>query len=273
MKIHHFSDIHLEMNSYPGFLRKMPGGDVLIMNGDIHCARFFKEGANDSQARGAKKCMLKMAKEVFPKYDKVYHIMGNHEHYGYNILDSVNTFRKFYEANNIPVEILDDNLIILNDDYCLIGGTLWTDFNRNNPNDKFLVQNSMNDFKIIYTQDKAKHQSIFTPDEAIVLFDNTVNFIKLSLLNFPDKKFIVATHHAPSFTSEGRRISGISAGYCSNLDDFILDNSQIEYWIHGHTHTPVEYDIGNCKIRTAMFGYEYYEPHLKNNFKLGEFDI
>ena len=64
----------------------------------------------------------------------------------------------------------------------------------------------------------------------------------------------------------------MNGAYSSDLNDFILDNPQIKYWTHGHTHEPFDYMIGNTRVLANPRGYINYEDRA-DNFKLKTVEI
>lgn len=269
--IHHFSDVHFEINGYDlKFLRNMPGGDVLIMNGDIHCAKYFKENANDATARSAKRGMLRLGEKLFSQYKKVIHVMGNHEHYGGVIEDSASIFREFYKSQRFYNVHVLENDVIEHNDIVFVCATLWTDCNKRNPLDMYNVNKGMNDYYTILSVEDFRQIQI---EDTIKIHEHSRDFIFDTVAKYKDKTVIVATHHAPSRKSEPNRSTAISAGYYSDLDELIYMNPQIKFWIHGHTHNNVFYNIGETKVTTAMYGYEFYERTKETPFLLGSITI
>ena len=75
------------------------------------------------------------------------------------------------------------------------------------------------------------------------------------------KHKIVVTHHCPTMRFVDPRFitSNVNSAFCINLDKFI-ENSDIEYWIFGHTH----YNggsgtyIGNTLLLCNQLGYTKY---------------
>lgn len=59
------------------------------------------------------------------------------------------------------------------------------------------------------------------------------------------KKKIVVTHHVPSFQMQNPEFDGslASGAFIVELEDFIR-NSDIDYWIYGHSHYNVDVQIG-----------------------------
>ena len=74
----------------------------------------------------------------------------------------------------------------------------------------------------------------------------------------PDKKFIVMTHHSPSMKSVHPKFGVDALNYAfsnTRLEDFIMDNPNIKYWVHGHTHDSHDYMIGECRVVCNPRGY------------------
>lgn len=254
MIIHHASDLHYELNGATTALDGLPGGDLLVLNGDIHCARFFAEKRTDAESRGAKKMMRTRVLPLLSRYDEVIHIMGNHEHYGYDYRISVETFQDFYEREGCKNVVVTDALSREVGGIPMVFTTLWSDLDAANPVDRYHIERGMNDYRVIKGM---------TPEVSTAMHRTMAEFV------FDSKPLLVFSHHAPSFESETRyRGSTLSAAYCTELSSRILD-TDIEYWVHGHTHSNTSYDIGKCKVRTAMYGY-YTERSRDEKYRWGE---
>lgn len=85
----------------------------------------------------------------------------------------------------------------------------------------------------------------------------TQNKISVDFLNAKvHKDSIVITHHMPSGKStppqyEGSRINDF---YMCNMEDLIV-RKQPQLWLHGHTHTACDYNIGNTRVVCNPYGY------------------
>ncbi len=81
-------------------------------------------------------------------------------------------------------------------------------------------------------------------------------WLEQSLLESTAAKNIVITHHAPSLQSIPKQYQNdpVTATYASNLESFILEHQPL-YCIHGHIHTPIQYNIGNTQIVCNPNGY------------------
>jgi hypothetical protein len=114
----------------------------------------------------------------------------------------------------------------------------------------------------------------FTPEESVVEHEKTLAALVKELGQYPESEFLMMGHHCPSFQSIHPRYRGdwMNYAYSSNLDQFILDHTQIKHWVHGHTHTPFDYMIGECRVMCNPRGYTRYEhvppenPEFNPNF-------
>ena len=245
MKISLVSDLHLDFASV-----QLPGGEVLILAGDICEYRSFKKELPS---------VVNFFKNECPKYEQVFMVMGNHEHYRYRL-------DKTYES---LVELLPTNVRLLENetvDYrgvVFMGATLWTDLDRNSPIATIALKHGMNDYRAIenYYSDTGFYHKL-TPEYTYRLHNNTLDYFRSSLAEHQARPVVVITHHAPSYQSIHERYlgDGMNAGYASNLDEFILDHPQIKYWLHGHTHTAFDYQVGSTRVLCNPRGYYPHEP-------------
>lgn len=63
----------------------------------------------------------------------------------------------------------------------------------------------------------------------------------------------------PKFTD-----SKANGAFTVELEDYI-QNSDIEYWIYGHSHYNVDMKIGNTQCVTNQLGYVFHNEHLTFN--------
>lgn len=122
-------------------------------------------------------------------------------------------------------------------------GTLWTDFNNGDPLTEMAVFNGLNDSFWI------KNYSV----ENI----KKINQIQREMI-FDIQPEIVVTHHAPSRQSVAERYKmdyHMNGGFVNNYDNLIVD-SKIKVWCHGHTHTRMDYMIGNTRVICNPLGYK-----------------
>jgi Icc-related predicted phosphoesterase len=270
MKINLVSDLHLDISGYC----ELPGGEVLILAGDICESRRIRRDHNSTKTLYPSGVPNKEypCSEFFrvecAKYDKVFMVMGNHEHYGGRLNKTYLELVEFLPSN---VTLLEDQV----EEYkgvMFMGATLWTDLNRGDPITAMHLKHSMSDYKAItqfYPAKSLYHK--LTPEHTAEIHHKTKEFFKMMLSEHRDKPFVVITHHAPSFSSVNEKYlhdTTMNGGYASDLSDLILDNENIKVWVHGHMHDPVSYYIGETRIVTNPRGYVGYEDtsHFDPNF-------
>lgn len=222
------SDIHLEFHRDHGisFMESLdPSGvDVLVLAGDITVLRDFY-WAQDTLS------------EFCALYKDVVYVQGNHEYYG----TSIGTADQHLNA----IELGLNNLHVLRDGQPkiiagqrFIGGTLWFGRDKNNR----IYGQQMNDFHIIEGFDPW----VYEQNDAILA----------GLQTHLQADDIVVTHHLPSQLSVHPKfkMSSLNRFFVCPQDQLILARKP-KMWIHGHSHTPVDYLIGPTRVYANPLGY------------------
>lgn len=263
IKISYVSDLHLEFRNFPD-LSKEVGGDILILAGDILTAASIRENRTDKDARSIKKYLAGPFKEFIDKYSEVFYICGNHEYYRSVYKNTAPEINKHLKALGLEKIDLWENNSKLIDGVLFIGATLWTDFNNRNPLVMNAIQSGMNDYEYIGARDEFDF-NYFNKNEPInitpeFIYDRHIEsrqYITDVLKWHRDTRTVVFTHMAPTYKSVNSQHCGnaLDHAYASDLSGLILDNPQIEYWIHGHTHETLSYDVGNTKVVANQRGY------------------
>ena len=280
MKVALASDIHLEFGSIS--LENTDGADVLILSGDICVAKDIlnrdDNGIFDRFSRS--NTIHTFFQECCARFPHVIYIMGNHEHYHGDYNDTVTTLRNRL-GYLVNLHILDKQMVQLGG-VSFIGGTLWTDMNKEDPSTLMTMTGMMNDFRCVENSGKSMRyfndsdgvtrgrKARFTPDDAVIDHKNMLEYIRMMVEGKFDQKFVVVGHHSPSRLSTHPKYQDdylMNGGYSSSLDEFILDHPQIKLWTHGHTHYKFDYMIGSTRVVCNPRGYINYEPEA-DNFKL-----
>jgi Icc-related predicted phosphoesterase len=285
MKIAICSDLHLEFSKLS---LENPGDvDVLILSGDICVIRDLMEhdpyGIVDF---GKSSRYHTFFQECSARFPHVIYIVGNHEHYHGDFKYTISDVKKRLEYLT-NLHILDKETYIV-DDVTFIGGTLWTDMNKEDPLTLHMITRMMNDFRCVDNSNREvtyktfddpdnpdkptfrTRVARFSPQDAVDDHKEMLEFIKTVVAEKHDKKFVVVGHHTPSHVSchpkykDDREMNG---GYHSDLSEFILDRPQIKLWTHGHTHELFDYMIGETRVVCNPRGYHGYEE-IADNFKL-----
>jgi predicted phosphodiesterase len=276
MKVALASDVHLEFG--PISLENTEGADVLILSGDICVAKDVMKRDDDGifDRFFRSNTIHTFFQECCQRFPHVVYVMGNHEHYhgDYNNTIAILRDRLGYLAN---LHILDKEMVQLGG-VSFIGGTLWTDMNKEDDITLLHMKGMMNDFRCVTNSknvtyfrdaDGNSHERVakFTPEEAVVDHKEMLEYIRLMVEGKFDQKFVVVGHHCPSKLSTKPQYEKdviMNGGYSSDLSEFILDHPQIKLWTHGHTHHKFDYMIGSTRIVCNPRGYIDYEPEAYN---------
>ena len=283
MKIAICSDLHLEFGTIS---LENPGDvDVLILSGDILVARDLMEYDPHGIVDFGKSARYHtFMQECSARFPHVIYIAGNHEHYHGDFKDTLPDLKKRF-AYLTNVHVLDREVFELND-VVFVGGTLWTDMNKEDPLTLHAMTRMMNDFRCVDNSnrevtfksfdDEGKpifktRAARFSPEDAVEEHKKMLDYIRIIYEQTPPwKQVVVVGHHTPSHTSchprykDDREMNG---GYHSDLSEFILDRPGIKLWTHGHTHEVFDYMIGSCRVVCNPRGYIGYEE-LADNFQL-----
>ena len=262
MRINIASDIHLEFG--PIEIKNTQAADVLILSGDICVAVAVAHKDDlDTKSRNTHDFFEMCSKE----YKNVIYIVGNHEHYNGDFSQTIpHLKRSFGYLDNL--HILDKETVTI-DDVTFIGGTLWTDMNKEDASTMISISGMMNDFikvangKLDNNSNKPFYRiNRLKPDDVVVDHKAMLEYIRIIIEGKYDQKFVVVGHHAPSKLSTNPRYKDeylMNGAYSSDLSEFILDYPQIKMWTHGHTHDTFDYLVGSTRVVCNPRGYVNYE--------------
>ena len=279
MKIAVCSDIHLEFGTIS--LENTEGANVLILGGDICVAKDLNK--RDEYAImdrfGRSEACHQFFQECCARFPHVIYIVGNHEHYHGDFRNTIKHLRDKL-GYLVNLHILDKQMVQLGG-VSFIGGTLWTDMNKEDPITLLHMTGMMNDFRCIMNSNRvvnfkdhegkfATRTAKFSPDDTVVDHKEMLEYIRIMIEGKFEQKFVVVGHHAPSKASTHPRYADeviMNGGYSSDLSEFIMDHPQIKLWTHGHTHEDFDYMIGSTRIVCNPRGYDAHEDRA-DNFKL-----
>lgn len=274
MRIDVCSDVHLEFGNWVPYNTLQ--ADVLVLSGDIMVAAdlsLFDEVSCELGTISDRSVMFhRFMQHCAEQYPHVVYVAGNHEHYHGDFAQTMKILKNCFEY--LPnVHILDNETFEL-DNYVFVGGTLWTDMNKQDPYTMYAIRKMMNDFITVKNsnnmvnfrdQEHKFHQrvSTFSPEDAVAEHLTMLQKIDEVYKSLPADKFmIVVGHHAPSplSTHEKYKDNGtMNGGYNSDLTEFILDRPKIKLWTHGHTHHEFDYMLGGTRVVCNPRGYVLYE--------------
>ena len=284
MKIAICSDIHLEFG--PITLENPGDVEVLILSGDICVAADFNEQDKLGIMTTARtERVYEFFQTCSQNFPHVVYVVGNHEHYHYDFKYTIETLKKRL-AQYPNIHLLDKEVFDIGD-YRFIGGTLWTDMNKEDPLTLHHIAGMMNDFRTVKNSNRevsfktydaegnftgfSTRTPKFSPEDAVEDHKKMLDYIKTVYVDTPPwVSVIVVGHHAPSKQSTHPRYADevlMNGGYSSDLIEFIQDRPGSKLWTHGHTHEDFDYMIGSCRIVCNPRGYINYEQRA-DHFKL-----
>lgn len=280
MKLQVVSDIHLEFGTIS--IENAGDTDVLILSGDICVVKDL--GARDTYnvmgEHHKSSVYHTFFQECCARFPYVIYVMGNHEHYHGDYATSIIELRE--KLGYLPNLIILDKEAFKIKDVLFVGGTLWTDMNKEDPVTLAHIKGVMNDYRIIVNSNEVvnfntpvyedgKHvgrefhtrPAMFTPEDSVKDHKQMLEVIRKAVASVsPDEKVVVVGHHSPSKLSTKPRYEKeviVNGAYSSDLSEFILDHPQIKLWTHGHTHHEFDYMIGSTRIFCNPRGYHLYE--------------
>ena len=249
MKLALVSDIHLshtfdhETVPYGGFER-LGREDVLIVAGDV-----------DDGITGINTHLQALHKVTRAT---IVAVMGNHDYFYHSLTPDTLKLARM----NLPgrVHLLENQTLELNG-LRILGCTLWTDADRGRLACNALA---MPDYSSITDEfgDLLEVQRMLAVNQA------SKDWLAAELAKPFAGKTVVLTHHAPSFQSQHPRYDGspLSCYFCCDME-YLIEQHQPAFWLHGHLHEPVDYVIGATRIVCNPRGYmgerpPFYAPQI-----------
>ncbi|MEH6498996.1 MAG: metallophosphoesterase [Pseudoalteromonas distincta] len=230
MRIHVLSDLH---NEFDPFIPEVTDVDVVILAGDI-----------DVKARG-----VAWAKSAFP--GRVLYICGNHEFYSGHLK---RTLEKMREEADERVQILDRDEVIVGG-VRFLGATMWTDFTATGSQSMASqsAQGGMNDFRQIRTDNFRR----IKPFDLIEQSEKTRQWLSTRLECPHEGPTVVVTHHAPSLRSlqDNPHAGGHMDAAYANSWEGLMGTDRVALWVHGHSHTAVDYEVAGTRVVCNPRGY------------------
>ena len=281
MKITLVSDLHIDVNQNPEYGFENKETDLLLIAGDT-----AGSAIKEIEFLQRLKCRTICIGGNHLGYDYLwdrqkYQLLGlNEDPRNGTKEDSIKTLTTYNFDN---VTYLENQSIDIGD-YIVYGGTCYSDFmlfgDKHKEDCMWTAQRWLNDFRYVYTyKKKEKEIRPVTPEDYIQW---NKQFMKglTKCIKESDKPIIVLSHFAPSVKSisgkylyQKDRLSspgtGLNAVYANNLEDFILNNPKIKYFLHGHVHDQHDYMIGDCRVISYPYGYFGREQTLEPKDYMG----
>ena len=266
MRILILSDLHLEFGN-PYSPPSPDLYDTVVLAGDIH-----RPGT-----RG-----IQWARDTFSGKPVVY-VPGNHEFYGQEMGAQLQAMRDAAAGSN--VHVLDCDRIAI-EGVLFLGAILWTDFaltivqqdgSRASDVGRALATARMrlNDFREISVRtrvpwSRGQRQDLtadfpLTPEDTLAMHAVARDWIDRQLHRQFAGPTVVVTHHAPAQGSVAQRYAGdwLTPAFVSELPSGMFGVAQL--WIHGHTHTALDYGQLGTRVVSNPRGYREQDSSFENH--------
>lgn len=248
----YFSDVHLEFFDNPqkiDLLNIKPYAPYLIIAGDI-----------DNICNQVQHKYERFLTRISPLFKYVFIISGNHEYYDnheyYKTIGEnqnqdkdidFDKWLKYIEDNIRIITKKFDNIIYLqnesfdipNTDIMIFGTTLWSKISKD---EEYKVSSTLSDYTYIPN---------FNVNKSTELFNQSINLLTTALEKNKDKRFIIISHHLPSYDliPTKYKYSSYNSAYANNIT--FINDEHIVAWVAGHTHCPME----SGKFHVNPIGY------------------
>ncbi|MBP5398223.1 MAG: metallophosphoesterase [Bacteroidales bacterium] len=245
MTLQYASDLHCEFPANRDWLLShglRPSADILVLAGDIEYLERSKKMGN---------AYFDWLNEHFRQ---VYIVPGNHEYY--SGIELSRTLSEFDHKVRDNVHYVNNKSIVVGDTE-LFFTTLWT---KVSPGFVADLQYGMMDTRYICY----KRYLLFAR-EYNEIHARCAKWLKEAVETSNAKHKVIVTHHCPTFNPayNGHPGSRLNCGFLIDMEEFIQNHPDIDYWIFGHTHyngsdkilADGGLTIGHTRLVTNQLGY------------------
>ncbi|OGT53922.1 MAG: hypothetical protein A3F17_02870 [Gammaproteobacteria bacterium RIFCSPHIGHO2_12_FULL_41_15] len=243
MKIAVHSDLHEDVypneESFLTVFDELPAVDVVILAGDCHRAADYIQFADKIRQRQQAQYAIIIA--------------GNHEFYHCELHQGIQLMRD--DAANNPHVFYLENDVLQIDGVDFIGATLWTNFEIFGADNKAAAIVEAGAVMLDYRRVRF-NDAMLVAEDTVSLFNHSYAWLHQQLQTPGADRRIVITHHAPSAKCLSPKYADLlsSAAFASDLEKDIMQ-SEINYWIYGHTHYSQQIDISETMLVSNARGY------------------
>ncbi|MEZ5775915.1 MAG: metallophosphoesterase [Hyphomicrobiaceae bacterium] len=256
MRCHYLSDLHLEAQD---FVRPLPGGDMLIIAGDLCQARALDPARQDLYSIEQRTRVMRFLDKARDRFRHVLLVAGNHEHYDGIFEDTVTMLR----AELAGVTVLDDEAVEIGG-VRFFGTTLWSGFEGGSQAVLDGVRKRMGEYFFVRTHagsalgENSGRPRRFQPEDALAAFRRATAALSAELATSFAGPTVVVSHHAPSRKGLNALFmgNGLDGAYASDLEPLIAGLADVPFWVHGHTHVARRYPIGETMVLSNALGFE-----------------
>lgn len=238
MRFQYFSDIHLEF--YNENFNKIGRIFISKLTKQQDRPRFLMLPGDIGHPKLPS--YKRFLETLSPMYEKIFVTTGNHEYYKTHLTDMSNIDSKCREiCESLPLKnviFLQNEVHHIDDLTAVYGGTFWTYVPVKNQ--RAVQFSGINDYRYIYE---------FYPEHSSALHKQAVQCLQDALDTFPEKKWIVMSHHMPSFDLidpkyRVDKYKHLNHAFASDIMQ--AHDPRIVAWVYGHTHSPFQKDKFYC---------------------------
>jgi predicted phosphodiesterase len=238
MRLRILSDLHCEFHHDEGkdfmSFQHDDDYDVIVIAGDLTLAtmasKTFMHIQNAAQGR------------------QIVYVLGNHEYYRSTPTEARDLLKNI-EKSIKNLHVLDDNFVVI-DNVRFVGSTLW--FEHSGEHEQF--DKNLSDFSAI----KGFRPWIGTKSKVCKSFiwDNV------------RERDVVVTHHMPHALSIHQCYKGslLNRYFIHDVTN-VVENRNAQLWIHGHTHSSVDYRVGTTRVVCNPYGYRGNGENSQFNYR------
>ena len=248
MKVRLVSDLHINFSSVEIPLEDV---DVLVLAGDM--SPHPEQTADWIDRR-------------VPKTLKTLYVPGNHEYEGHYINTHTSEMRKALKPFS-NVKLLQNDSHV-HEGVRFLGTTLWTNFAAfpqfGSAEDAMKrAKYGISDFSTIRVKEENGTRS-FEPEDAKNEFRAARRFLSSMLAQPFDGKTVVISHFLPSprCVQPQYAASPLNAYFACDVEDLMPG---VDVWMHGHTHSSVDMEIGQTRVVCNPRGYSRQFNLSENN--------
>lgn len=243
MKVQYASDLHLEFADNSRYLKEHPlqvTGDVLLLAGDIG---YLGDGSYSKHP---------FWDWVAENYRTVIACMGNHEFYKFYDIATLKDGMEVTIRKN--VHSYYNAVVHLDEETDIIISTLWAMIPEEEAR---YTEHVVSDFRRILYEGDLLTSADFNHEH-----ERCRAFLKDAVRASHARRKIVLTHHVPSFQMQAPAFAGghANGAFTVEMEDFIKD-SDIDYWIYGHSHYNIDVTIGSTQCVSNQLGYVSLNEH------------
>lgn len=236
MKIQYASDLHLEFVDNVNYLKANPlkvVGDILILAGDTIYLGDKMEDAGwffDWCSRNFKQTYL---------------VPGNHEYYGHYPME--NTLQDWELRVRENVNYVNNKSVVIGNTEIFFT-TMWTQIPAE---DAYTIEKIMNDCRNNSYGGKRFNARVWN-----AVHRECLQWLTSAVEASSAEHKVVVTHHCPYINDVAERYVGRLAGKAYMVDVLqMFIGSEIDHWIHGHVHVPMQSLSNLPQIHSNPMGY------------------